>query len=92
MRDQDAEQGDNRTSTNLCKPPQNTMLTIGPYKVWLNQRQRDPTEPGHTGYYVRAMRIQGPVVEDLIISRAYTSADFIDGASGSDTTLSGSLP
>lgn len=92
MRNQDSEQGDNKTSSNICKPPQNTMLTIGPYKLWLNQRERDPPEAGHTGYYVRALRIQGPVVQDLIISRAYTSADYIDGASGSDTTMTGSLP
>jgi hypothetical protein len=92
MRDQSEEFGNNQTSTNICKPPQDTMLTIGPYKVWFNQRQRDDDEPGHTGYYVRAMRIQGPVVEDLIISRAYTSADYIDGSSGSDTTMTGKLP
>jgi hypothetical protein len=92
MDDESEEMGHNKTSSNICKPPQDTMFTIGPYNLWFNQRERDPPEAGHTGYYVRAMRIQGPVVGDLIISRAYTSADFIDGASGSDTTLSGSLP
>jgi hypothetical protein len=92
MDDESNEQGHNTTSSNICKPPQDTMLTIGPYKVWFNQRERDPAEPGHTGYYVRAMRIQGPVIGDLIVSRAYTSADFFDGASGADTTMTGSLP
>lgn len=92
MGDENDVQGNNETSTNICKPPQDTMLTIGPYKLWLNQRERDPPEEGHTGYYVRALRIQGPVVGDLIVSRAYTSADFMEGGSGSDTTLSGSLP
>jgi hypothetical protein len=93
MEDENHKNAGNRTSSlNICKPPQDTMIQIGPYKIWLNQRERDPPEEGHTGYYVRAVRIQGPVIGDLIISRAYTSADFIDGASGSDTTMTGRLP
>lgn len=92
MGDENDVHGNNQTSSNICKPPQDTMIEIGPYTLWFNQRERDPPEEGHTGYYVRAMRIQGPVIGDLIISRAYTSADFIDGASGSDTTMTGTLP
>lgn len=93
MRDQNHVQGNNRTSTNVCKPPQDTMITIGPYTIWLNQRERDAAEEGHTGYYVRALRIQGPLIGDLIVSRAYTSADFTATGPGSDTeTLTGAAP
>lgn len=64
-------------STNICKPPQNSHLDLGIINITLNQREYDEAKPGHTGYYVRAVRIQGPIIGDVIIGRAYTSADFL---------------
>ena len=78
MGDQDNVEGDNHTSTNVCKPPKDTKIEIGPFTLFLNQRERDAPEPGHTGYYVRALRIQGPLVGDIIVSRAYSAADFLE--------------
>jgi len=71
-------EGNNQTSLNVCKPPKDTKISIGPFTLFLNQRERDAPEPGHTGYYVRGLRIQGPVIGDIIVSRAYSAADFLE--------------
>jgi hypothetical protein len=81
--DENDVEGNGSSTTNICKPPKNSTLEIGPYVIHLNQREYDNTTgPGHTGYYVRAVRIQGPLVGDLILSRAYTQASYKDTASG----------
>lgn len=93
--DENDVEGNGSSTTNVCKPPKNSVVTVGPYTIFLNQRESDEPREGHTGYYVRAVRIQGPVVGDLIISRAYTSADYLDSSAGSssgdDVELGGSL-
>jgi hypothetical protein len=91
--DEDDVDGNGSATANICKPPQNSYVDLGVVNVTFNQREYDEERPGHTGYYVRAIRIQGPVVGDIIISRAYTSADFLDaeaGASGDNANLAGS--
>ncbi|HUR25063.1 MAG TPA: choice-of-anchor P family protein [Candidatus Thermoplasmatota archaeon] len=65
-------------TTNICKPPQNSYLDLGIVNITFNQREYDEAEPGHTGYYVRAVRIQGEIIGDIVVSRAYTSADFLE--------------
>jgi hypothetical protein len=89
--DEDQVEGNGTETDNICKPPRNSYMDLGIVNVTLNQREADPPQPGHTGYYVRAIRIQGPVIGDVIISRAYTSADFDmgAGASGDNTHLDG---
>jgi hypothetical protein len=89
--DEDDVEGNGTTTTNICKPAQNSELDLGAVKLIFNQREYDEAQAGHTGYYVRALRIQGPVIGDIIISRAYTSADFDAGAgaSGDNTELGG---
>jgi hypothetical protein len=89
--DEDHEDGNGSSTTNVCKPPQNSELDLGVVKIIFNQREYDEAQPGHTGYYVRAVRIQGAIVGDIIIGRAYTSADFgsTAGASGDNAQLGG---
>jgi hypothetical protein len=83
MPDENDVEGNGSSTGNICKPPKNSVLEVGPYTIYLNQREYDnATGPGHTGYYVRAVRIQGPLVGDLIISRAYTQASYMATASG----------
>ena len=89
--DEDDVEGNGTSTTNICKPPQNSELDLGVVKIIFNQRESDDPQPGHTGYYVRAVRIQGAIVGDIIIGRAYTSADFgsTAGASGDNAELRG---
>lgn len=84
--DEDDVKGNGSSTTNICKPPQDSVVDLGVATVTFNQREADEPRPGHTGYYVRAIRIQGPVIGDIIISRAYTSADFDTGAGASGDT------
>jgi hypothetical protein len=88
---EDDVKGNGSSTTNICKPPQDSVVDLGVVKVTFNQREADEARPGHTGYYVRAIRIQGPIVGDVIVSRAYTSADFDNGfgASGDTAHLGG---
>lgn len=90
---EDHVEGNGSSTQNICKPPKNSTVTVGPYTIFLNQRQYDEPRPGHTGYYVRAVRIQGPLVEDIIISRAYSGADYLEHGPGNPIgPLSGDDP
>lgn len=90
---EDHIEGNGSATTNICKPPKNSTLTVGPYTIFLNQREYDAERPGHTGYYVRAVRIQGPLIEDIIISRAYSGADYLNEGPGNPIgPLSGESP
>ncbi|MHB1260947.1 MAG: choice-of-anchor P family protein [Thermoplasmatota archaeon] len=83
---EDDVQGNGSATTNICKPPQDSVIDLGVATMTFNQREADEARAGHTGYYVRAVRIQGPVIGDIILSRAYTSADFDAGAGASGDT------
>jgi hypothetical protein len=74
-----------------CTPPKNTKREIAGVKIILNERQRDPEEMGHTGYAVRAIRIESPGLGIIIIGRAYSAADYFDPAAGMDGNVT-SLP
>lgn len=91
--DEDGVEGNGSATTNVCKPPKNSTLELGEVKLFFNQRQYDDPRPGHTGYYVRALRIQGPLIGDIIISRAYSGADYLDNGPGNPIgPLSGEKP
>lgn len=66
------------TNPNICKPAKNTNYNLGLINITFNQRERDEERPGHTGYYVRAVRIESPAFGTIILGRAYTSADYFD--------------
>lgn len=66
------------TNPNICKPAKNTNYNLGAINITFNQRERDEARPGHTGYYVRAVRIESPAFGTIILGRAYSSADYFD--------------
>lgn len=93
MPDENDVEGNGSATANVCKPPKNSTLQVGPYTLFFNQREYDAPREGHTGYYVRALRIEGPVIGDVILSRAYSGADYLDNGPGNPVgPLSGEAP
>jgi len=59
-----------------CKPPKNSVIHIGDFTIYANERLRDFDPEGHTEYTVHALRVVHKTLGSVTLGQAYSEADY----------------